>query len=73
MTEDERRIRLRTNLVILTPGDRGYQDWQDKRTLLALLDEARRTNTPGSAPGPAGEASLSGGTYLPGRHPGVAR
>ena len=41
MNEDERRIRLRTNLVILTPGDRGYQDWQDKRILLALLDEAR--------------------------------
>lgn len=71
MNEDERRIRMRTNLVILTPGDRGYQDWQDKRVLLALLDEARRTNTPGTMPGSAGEAPSSGGTYLPGRNPGV--
>lgn len=69
MTPEERAIRMRTNLVILTPGDRGYQDWADKRTLLALLDEARRPHTPGTAPGSAGEGPH--GRYdLPGSHPG---
>lgn len=41
MTPAERSIRMRTDLVIHAPGDRGYQDWSDKRELLRLLDEAR--------------------------------
>lgn len=41
MTPAERSIRMRTNLVVLTPGDRGYQDWADRRELLRLLDEER--------------------------------
>lgn len=43
MTPAERSIRMRTNMVILTPGDRGYQEWADRRELLRLLDDARRS------------------------------
>ena len=44
MTPAERSIRMRTNLVIHAPGDRGYQDWSDKRELLRLLDEEREAH-----------------------------
>ena len=55
MTPAERSIRMRTNLVILTPGDRGYQDWADKRELLRLLDECRSTTHVGArVPGQGG-------------------
>lgn len=59
MTPAERSIRMRTNLVVLTPRDRGYQDWADKRELLRLLDEAR-TDAAGTMPAP--EGSPTGGT-----------
>lgn len=37
----ERAIRLRTGLVVRSPGDRGYQDWADIRHLLHVIDELR--------------------------------
>lgn len=42
----EAAIRTRVRLVVLSPSDRGYQDWADKSLLLDLLDEARHHPTP---------------------------
>lgn len=41
MTPTERSIRMRTNMVILSPGDRGYQEWADRRELLRVIDDLR--------------------------------
>lgn len=56
MTPAERSIRMRTDLAILAPGDRGYQDWADRRELLRIIDALR-----GAPETPAAPAAGQGG------------